>query len=104
MKITRGFVAVQPDGQFLYISATQTHVGHRVHISPVSDIDDATVRMHPGPRGGDRKEAAALAELKVTWVPVEVHRNVVLQGYGVADERKVGMNPALAAPYGSSHE
>jgi hypothetical protein len=86
MKITRGFVAVQPDGQFLYISSQTTHTGHHITISPVADIDDATVRNHPAPRAGDRKEAAALAELKVSWVPVEVHRNVVLQGYGVKEK------------------
>jgi hypothetical protein len=85
MKTTQGFVAVQPDGQFLYISSTQTHTGQHITITPVADIEHATVRNNPGPRG-DRKEVAALAERKVTWVPVEVRREVVLLGYGVKKE------------------
>lgn len=84
MKITRGFVAVLPDGQFLYISNQQTHTGQHITLSPVADIDDASVRNNPAPR--DRKEAAALASRNVAWVPVEVQRHVALQGYGVARE------------------
>jgi hypothetical protein len=84
MKISRGFVAVQPDGQFLYISSHQTHTGHHVDVSPVGDIDDASVRNQPAAR--DRKEAAALRRLGVTWVPVEVRREVILQGYGTIKE------------------
>jgi hypothetical protein len=85
MKTTRGFVAVTPDGAFLYINSQQTHTGHHVFISEVADIDDATVRNQPGPRPGDRKEAAELAARKIRWVPVEVRREVVLQGYGVKE-------------------
>ena len=84
MKVTRGFVAVQPDGQFLYITSQQTHTGHHVSISPVADIEDATVRNNPGPR--DRREHGELAKHQITWVPVEVRREVILQGYGVKKE------------------
>lgn len=80
MKITRGFAAVQPDGQYLYISSYLTHVGNRVDVSPVTDIEDATIRNNPAPR--DRKESEALRSRGVTWVPVEVRREVILKGFG----------------------
>lgn len=78
MKITRGFVAVQPDGQFLYLSSHQmSSGGAHIHIAAVADIEDATVRNNPGPR--DRKEAAVLSSRQITWVPVEIRREVIRQ-------------------------
>lgn len=82
MKITRGFVAITPDGAYLYMSSQQTRTGHHVYISEVADINDASVRVNPGPR--DRKEMALLVQRKVTWVPVEVRREVVLQARSTA--------------------
>lgn len=80
MKITRGFAAVQPDGQYLYISHAHTHTGHRIDIAAVTDIEDATIRNNPAPR--DRKESEALRSRGITWVPVEVRREVILKGFG----------------------
>lgn len=82
MKITQRFVAVQADGYYLSINHSQTHTGYRINVSPVVDIDDATIRNQPAPR--DQKEADALNRrlLKITWVPVEVRREVILKGFG----------------------
>lgn len=80
MKITRGFAAVQPDGQYLYISSHQTHTGHHVDVSLVTDINDATIRTNPAAR--ERKEAEVLRKREITWVPVEVRREVILKGFG----------------------
>lgn len=77
MKITRGFVAVQPDGQFLYVIGNQGPKGHMVHVSVVADIDDATIRNNPGPR--DRNEHLALSQYNVRWVPVQVRREVLFE-------------------------
>ena len=81
MKITRGFVAVQPDGMFLYIAHNHTHTGYHIDIALVTDVEDATIRHQPAAR--DRKEAEVLRQRGITWVPVEVRREVILKGFGV---------------------
>lgn len=80
MKITRGFVAVQPDGMYLYITHNQTHTGYHIDVSPVLDIEDATIRNNPAAK--DRKEADVLRQRGITWAPVEVRREVILKGFG----------------------
>jgi hypothetical protein len=80
MKITKGFVAVLPDGRFLRIHQVSTMVGYRPDVDIVADIEQATVQ--PVPRVIDRSDRLALEQHKFTWCPVEVRREVILKGYG----------------------
>jgi hypothetical protein len=80
MKITKGFVAVLPDGQFLRIHQVSTMVGYRPDVTIVSDIESAST--YPTPNVIDRSDRLALEQHKFTWCPVEVRREVILKGYG----------------------
>lgn len=81
MKISTGYVAVKPDGTFLYIGERHTHTGHHIDITEVVNIEDATVSHIPAFMDQNaRREARRLG---ATWVPVEVRREVILKGYGV---------------------
>lgn len=71
MKITTGYVAVRPDGKYLYMRKHKdTH-----EIAVVEDIDVASVRNQPG--AWDAREAKALIPHDVTWRAVQVTREVV---------------------------
>lgn len=81
MKISTGYVAVKPDGTFLYVSERHTHTGYHIDIAEVASIEDASVMRAPAFM--DRAARSEAERLGVTWVPVEVRREVVLKGYGV---------------------
>lgn len=81
--ITKGFVAVGPDGTYYSRNESTTHTGTRVHWHAVDSLEQATVFPRPTYR-------AAVYESRpmgITMVPVQVERRVTLLGYGVAENQ-----------------
>jgi len=76
MKITQGFVAVTPDGEYIQWWQRSTHTGYRTEFGTTTKIDEAGVSSTPKLRRAD-------GMLQHTWVPVELRVEVVLKGYGV---------------------
>jgi hypothetical protein len=83
MKITKGYVAVKPDGTFLRFGVSNRWGKEIPWFEEVKSIEDATVLSHPTyfVAIGSRAKIEGLPELK--YVPVEVRREVVQTGWGV---------------------
>lgn len=79
MKITQGYVAVRADGTFIYVSQRSTHTGFHTEFNDVKTIEDASV--FPSPRFSSI-QGHTHPPKNVTFVPVEVRREVILKGYG----------------------
>jgi hypothetical protein len=82
MKVTKGYVAVKEDGTFLIISVVLKWGTESVHVGETSNIELATVLEYPNHRIITGRRPANLPD-KLTYIPVEVRREVVQTGWGV---------------------
>ena len=86
MRTTNKFVAVHADGTYLTVSVSNSHVGEKVTFGKVTSIDDATTFYNANAQGYlSHQHRDQFNRLKVTWCPVTVHLEVVLQAFGVKD-------------------
>lgn len=81
MQITQGFVAVKQDGTFLYVGHRSTHTGEHIDVIEVDCVERASV--FSGPNFGYGYGMRHKLPTDVTFIPVEVRREVIIKGYGV---------------------
>lgn len=88
MRVTTGFVAVTADGTFLSLG-TQTRWGNEsTWCYPAVNIEEATVLPFPKLNCVYGRLSAPRDMPEHRFIPVEVRREVVQTGWGVAETRE----------------